>query len=118
MPPGPKKRPPVAAPYLRPGQAPVNVAGFLVLLKDAKGNGRILAYDLVFEVYAGQDARLRQNMVAVRKVIYETVKQKPWNFLLSTDAKNALKSEINAALGKMVGQDVIKAVYFSKFLIL
>lgn len=100
------------------GQPPINAAGFLVPLQDAQGKGRVLACDLAFELYVGQAARFRQNIVAVRKTIYEAVRQKQLSSLTQTDAKNALKEEINAALGKLLGKEVIRAIYFTKFFIL
>lgn len=112
-----KKIAPLAT-RLSTGPAPVKADGFFVLLKDSKGSSRVLAYDLAFELYAGQADRFRQNIVEVRKTIYETVRQKQPFSLAQMDAKNALKEEINADLGKLLGKDVIKAIYFTRFIIL
>lgn len=112
-----KKKLPVAG-LLSKGRPLVNTTGFFVLLKDDKGEGRVLTYDLAFELYDGQEAGFLQNILQVRRAIYETVSKKHLLLLTKTDAKNVLKEEINAELNRLLGSNVIKAVYFTKYLIL
>ncbi len=96
----------------------VDAKDFILTLKDDKGNGRVMVCDLTFELYDGQEVRFKKNMLAIRKIIYEKVRQKQAFSLLLPEKKSALKEELNAELGNLLGKDVVKAIYFSKFVIL
>ncbi len=96
----------------------VDAKDFILTLKDDKGNGRVMMCDLTFELYDGQEVRFKKNILEIRKIIYEKVRQKQVFSLLLPERKIALKEELNAELGNLLGKDVVKAIYFSKFVIL
>ena len=94
------------------------VNDFTVTLQDDKGKYLVLTCDLSFELSAGRDAIFQQKILEVRRNIYEVLRKTRIVFPLGPRLMNALKEEINRALHSLLGQDAIKAIYFTKFVII
>jgi len=108
---------PLAASLQRkPLTAEVN--DFVVTTNDDRGKCLVMTCDLTFELSPGQDVTLQQNIAAVRKIIYDTLKRKSIVFPLEPRIKNVLKEEINKSVSGFLGGDVIKNVYFTKFVVI
>jgi len=108
--------PAVALPQARPLTTMVN--DFILPLQDDKGRYLVMTCDLTFELSAGQDTLFRQNMVEVRKIIYEILKKTRVVSLLEPRSRDGLKEEISKAVNALLGQKAITAIYFTKFVVL
>ncbi|MBW2569457.1 MAG: flagellar basal body-associated FliL family protein [Deltaproteobacteria bacterium] len=85
---------------------------FIVYLKDDRGKDRVLICDVVVEL--NQKMELSQKKIELRKNIYNTLKK------LSgfSEIKRELKEEIKSSLNKFMDDEIIKDVYFTKFVLL
>ena len=94
------------------------VNDFLIPLKTDHGSQRILMFDLAFELNTGQKSLFRENMVRVRNSIYQTVSKKTASIPLGPGGMKFIRGEIIAELGNVLGKDMIKAIYFTRFVVL
>ena len=103
---------------LQTGAVTSQVNDFIITLQDDTGKYLVMMCDLTLELSAGQDDVIRQNMVEVRKIIYELLKKTRVVSLREPGIRNGLKEDINKSVSGLLGQDAIKAVYFTKFVVL
>jgi len=89
--------------------------GFVVDLKDEKGDTRIAFCDIALELENSQVANTVKNRGDVRNVIYTILKRKKVEALLLPEARNRLKTEWKNELNRLFGQTLVKEVYFSRF---
>ncbi|MCX5854683.1 MAG: flagellar basal body-associated FliL family protein [Deltaproteobacteria bacterium] len=89
--------------------------GFVVDLKDEKGDIRIAFCDIALELENSQVADTVGNRGDVRNVIYTILKRKKVEALLLPEARNRLKTEWKNELNRLFGQTLVKEVYFSRF---
>ncbi len=85
---------------------------FIVYMKDNRKKDRILVCDVVVELNRGM--KLPQERIELRKIIYNTLK-KPSDL---HQILRSLKEEIKIALNNFMDNEIIKNVYFSKFILL
>jgi len=96
---------------------------FIVYLKDVPesvysfGQGtdkkdRILLCNVALELNQGMV--LSKNRIELRKIIYKTLRQLSGSKNVRTGIKTSIKSRLN----KFMGEEIIKKVYFIKFLML
>ena len=86
---------------------------FAVDYRDGGGNYRVLLCDVALELNEG--TTIPGEETDVRKVIYRTLKGKSIESLTVARGKKALKKELESELGKTVGANTIKQVYFTRF---
>jgi flagellar basal body-associated protein FliL len=91
---------------------------FVIDLKDSGGKSKILACDVAIDISENQDAAQLVNNKDVRKIIYLAAKGKSAVALRSLDERKRLKDEMTAELAKMLGEGVIKNLYFINYLIM
>ena len=108
---------PAAVP-LPPAPLTVQVNDFIIPLQNHQGKYLVMTCDLTFELGAGQDVILRQNMAEVRKIIYGILAKTRFASPPEQKIKSRLKEEINTAVSGLLGQDAVKAIYFTKFVVL
>lgn len=89
--------------------------GFVVDLKDEKGDIRIAFCDIALELENSQVADTVGKRGDVRNVIYTILKGKKVEALLLPEARNRLKTEWKNELNRLFGQTLVKEVYFSRF---
>jgi hypothetical protein len=93
--------------YLKDGRKPVFRDE-----RDAGGKDRILVCDVVIELNRGM--KLPQERIELRKIIYNTLKEP----LDLHEIKRSLKEEIKSRLNNFMDDEIIKNVYFTKFILL
>jgi flagellar basal body-associated protein FliL len=106
---------------------------FIVQLKDDRKKDRVLICDVVIELNRGM--KLPQERIELRKIIYNTLKEPlkippPASQARALRARGdfhpsdlyeirkSLKEKINISLNNFMGDEIIKKVYFTKFLLL
>lgn len=104
--------------YLPPGSPKSQVNDFIVTLQDGKGKYLVMTCNLTFELSDGQDAIFQQNTAAVRRIVYEILVKASLPSLLEPKSRDGLKVEIHKALSRLMGPTAIKAIYFTKFVII
>lgn len=85
---------------------------FIVYMKDDRKKDRILVCDVVVELNRGM--KLPQERTELRKILYNTLK-KPSDL---HEIRRSLKEKIKIILNNFMGDEIIKNVYFSKFILL
>ena len=91
---------------------------FIIDLKDSGGKSKILVCDVAIEISENQDAAQLVNNKDVRSIIYLAAKGKSAVALRSLDERKRLKDEMTSELVKMLGEGVIKNLYFINYLIM
>lgn len=94
------------------------VNDFFIPLKAEKGKQKLVMLDLVFDLNAGQQGLFMQNIVRIRSTIYQTVNRKTDDVAVGPGSMNILKSEMMAELEKYLGKDMIKNIYFTRYIVL
>jgi flagellar basal body-associated protein FliL len=92
--------------------------GFLIPLTAVKGNQRIVLLDMVFELNDGKQGQFTQNIVRIRSSVYQTVKGKTVDAVVSRGSLELLKGEMVAELERYLGKEMIKNIYFTKYIVL
>ena len=91
---------------------------FIIDLKDTGGSSKILVCEVAIEISENQNAAQLVNNKDVRKIIYLAAKGKSAVALRSLDERKRLKNEITTELEKILGEGVIKNLYFINYLIM
>jgi len=91
---------------------------FIIDLKDTSGKSKILVCDVAIDVIENENAAQLVNNKDVRKIIYRTAKGKSAVALKSLEERKRLKNEMAKELEKMLGEGVIKNVYFINYVIM
>jgi flagellar basal body-associated protein FliL len=91
---------------------------FIIDLKDKAGKSKILMCDVVLDVNEEKNIARLERGQNVRNLIYQTAKGKNAVDLRSLEERKRLKKEIAVELNKIFGEDIVKNVYFTSFLII
>jgi flagellar basal body-associated protein FliL len=91
---------------------------FIIDLKDKAGKSKILMCDVVLDVNEEKNIARLERGQNVRNLIYQTAKGKNAVALRSLEERKRLKKEIAVELNKIFGEDIVKNVYFTSFLII
>ncbi len=91
---------------------------FIIDLKDKAGNSRILMCDVVFDLSeAGSNVQL-ENRDDIRNLIYQTLTGKNAIVLRSLEERKRLKKELLQEAGKVLGEGIVKNIYFTNYVIM
>lgn len=91
---------------------------FIIDLKDKTGKDKILMCDVALDVSeAGNIAKL-ENSEDIRNIIYQTTAGRNAVVLRSIDERNNLKKELLREVNRMLGEGVVKNVYFTNYVIM
>jgi len=90
---------------------------FTIDLKDPQGKYKLLICDVVLELNR-PDVMTEEKKVVIRKTIYETARKKSPDLLSSSQAHRVFKRQISSELNSLMGQEVIRDVYVTKFVLL
>jgi flagellar basal body-associated protein FliL len=93
----------------------VYLEGFAVDQKDGKGEFRIAFCDIAIELGKREMDKDLGDRVDVRNVIYTVLKSKKAEEGLLVEKRNLLKAEIKGDLNRLLGEDVVSQVYFTKY---
>lgn len=91
---------------------------FIIDLKDTGGKSKILACDVAIDVSENKNVASLVNNKDVREIIYRTVKDRSAVALRSLEERKRLKNEMAKELEKMLGEGIIKNVYFTNYIIM
>jgi flagellar basal body-associated protein FliL len=90
---------------------------FTIDLKDPQGKYKLLICDVVLELNR-PDVMTEEKKVIIRKTIYEAARKKSPDLLSSSQAHRVFKRQISSELNSLMGQEVIRDVYVTKFVLL
>jgi flagellar basal body-associated protein FliL len=91
---------------------------FLIDLKDAKGKSKILLCDVAFDLSEDKNTADLETRTDLRNMIYNTAKGKSIGSLKSTDDRKKFKKELADEMIKILGDGVVKNVYFTNYVIM
>jgi flagellar basal body-associated protein FliL len=91
---------------------------FVIDLKDTSGKSKILVCDVAIDISENQNVAKLVNNKDVRKIIYLTAKGKSAVALKSLEERKRLKIEIGKELEKILGEGIVKNVYFTNYIIM
>jgi flagellar basal body-associated protein FliL len=106
-----------AAPPTAALQSVFPFENFTIDLKDPKGQYKLLICDVVVELNR-PDLMTEEKKAVIRKTIYETARKKSLDLLSSSQAHRVFKRQISSELNSLMGQEVIRDVYVTKFVLL
>jgi flagellar basal body-associated protein FliL len=89
--------------------------GFVVDLKDEKGNIRIVFFDIALELERLQFTEAISNRIDARNLIYTIIKRRKIEELSSPEMRDRLKTELKNELDFLFGEKLVKSVYFTRF---
>lgn len=93
-------------------------AGFIIDLKDKTGKSKILMCDVAVNVSEGGNAAELETRTDIRSLIYQAATGKNAGVLRSLEERKKLKNELLRELNKMLGDGIIKDVYFTNYVIM
>ncbi|MEN6332137.1 MAG: flagellar basal body-associated FliL family protein [Smithella sp.] len=96
----------------------VHYKDFIIDLKDKTGKSRILMCDVVFNISeAGNIAEL-ENREDVRSLIYQTLTGRNAVVLRSLEERKKLKKELMQEAVNVLGEGIVKNIYFTNYVIM
>ena len=91
---------------------------FIIDLKDKAGGSRILLCDVVFDLSAaGQNEELEKRE-DIRSLIYQTLTGRNAIVLRSLEERKRLKKELLQEASKVLGEGIVKNIYFTNYVIM
>ncbi|MBE9546719.1 MAG: flagellar basal body-associated FliL family protein [Proteobacteria bacterium] len=93
-----------------------NFDNFIIGLRDDQGNYRVLICDISFEL--NKDAEISGKRVNVRRTIYKAVIRKKVGQVKPAEVREILKKTIRFELNNFLGEEIVKRVYFARFVLL
>ncbi len=94
------------------------VKDFMIDLKDASGNHRVLLCDIAFDLGPDQRRESFENNVAVRNIIYKTARSRSAVALKSVEERKKLKQDLASELDVLLGKGSVRNVYFMNYFIM
>jgi len=91
---------------------------FIIDLKDSGGKSKLLFCDVAIDISENENAAQLVNSKDLRKIIYLAAKGKSAVALRSLEERKRLKNEMAKELEKMLGEGIVKNVYFTNYLIM
>jgi flagellar basal body-associated protein FliL len=91
---------------------------FIVDLKDKTGKSKILLCDVVFDVNEAEKIAELENRNDIRNLIYQTATGRNAVVLRSIEERKRLKKDLLQELNKILGDGVVKNVYFTNYVIM
>jgi len=98
-------------------QSVIPFENFTIDLKDPQGKYKLLICDVVLELNR-PDVMTEEKKVVIRKTICEAARNKSTDLLGSSQAHRVFKRQISSELDRLMGQEVIRDVYVTKFVLL
>ena len=101
---------------LSPGQEKTAILeGFVIDQKDEKGNIRIVLCDIALELERAQVTGAISDRIDVRNVVYSVLKGKKTEEGLLPAGRDRLTTELLSEMKRLLGENTIKAVYFTRY---
>lgn len=91
---------------------------FIIDLKDKSGKGKILLCDVVIDLSEDKVITELASNRDIRSTIYLAAKTKSPIALRSIEERKRLKKEILQEMNKMLGEGIVKNVYFTNYIIM
>lgn len=96
----------------------VHFKDFIIDLKDKAGNSRILMCDVVFDLSEGGINVELENREDIRNLIYQSLTGRNAIVLRSLEERKRLKKELLQEAGKILGEGIVKNIYFTNYVIM
>ena len=96
----------------------VHYKDFIIDLKDKTGKSRILMCDVVFDVSEAAGNAELENREDIRNLIYQTLTGRNAVVLRSLEERNKLKKELMQQAGNVLGEGIVKNIYFTSYIIM
>jgi flagellar basal body-associated protein FliL len=90
---------------------------FSVDIKDARGQYRFLQCDITLEFQSGVELT-EDRKAEIRKVIYLAAQKKGQELIRASDSGNRLKKQMHEELRNLLGEDALKDIYFTRYVLL
>jgi flagellar basal body-associated protein FliL len=90
---------------------------FSVDIKDARGQYRFLQCDITLEFQAGVELT-EDRKVEIRKVIYLAAQKTGQELIRVSDSGSRLKKEMHNELRNLLGEDALKDIYLTRYVLL
>jgi flagellar basal body-associated protein FliL len=91
---------------------------FIINLKDKNGKSRILLCDVAIDLSEEKDIAGLENNRDIRNIIYSTAKLRSAVALKSIEERRKLKKELLQEFNKMLGEGIVRNVYFTNYIIM
>jgi flagellar basal body-associated protein FliL len=96
----------------------IHYKDFIIDLKDKTGKSRILMCDVVFDVSEAAGNAELENREDIRNLIYQTLTGRNAVVLRSLEERNKLKKELMQQAGNVLGEGIVKNIYFTSYIIM
>ncbi len=96
----------------------IHFKDFIIDLKDTSGKSKILICDVAIDISDNRNVADLVNNKDVREIIYRTARGKSAVALRSLEERKRLKNEMARELDKMLGEGIVKNVYFTNYIIM
>jgi flagellar basal body-associated protein FliL len=90
---------------------------FSVDIKDTRGQYRFLQCDITLEFQAGVELT-EDRKAEIRKVIYLAAQKKGQELIRASDSGSRLKKQMHEELRSLLGEDALKDIYFTRYVLL
>jgi flagellar basal body-associated protein FliL len=101
-----------------PGERFVSLEHFAVNIKDGQGNYRVLLCDVTVELN-GSGAAVQDKTLELRKIVYRSIRNRGLEVIQKTPKiSSRLVKEMENELNGILGEGVVKQIYFTKYTLL
>lgn len=90
---------------------------FSIDIKDARGQYRFLQCDVTLEFQSGVELT-EDRKAEIRKVIYLAARKKGQDLIRVSDSGRRLKKEMHDELRNLLGEDALKEIYFTRYVLI
>ncbi len=102
-----------------PNETLAVINDFVIPSRDDEGIERAVLCDLTIELRDKQyQGLINNNLLEVRNVIYQAARKRKATLLLQMEGRAMFKEEISGELTKLLGKDIVKRIFFTKFVVL
>ena len=90
---------------------------FSIDIKDARGQYRFLQCDVTLEFRSGVELT-EDRKAQIRKVIYLAARNRGQELIRAADSSKRLKKEMHDELRNLLGEDALKEIYFTRYVLI
>lgn len=88
--------------------------GFIIDLQDEKSDTRLILCDMAVELAAAQEVQSVGNRTDLRRRIYEILRERKLQELMTAEGRGRLKERIKSELNRVLGYNLVKDLYFMR----
>ncbi len=95
-----------------------NLTDLFVPLDQVNGERKVLLFDIACEIDPHSSENFRKNARFIRIAVYKTVKMTGKDFFVKKDAGNILRQRIKTDINALLGEEIVKDIFFTRFIVL